>query len=388
MKALLPSFALRLIVVLLWVSLLVGGVGIRPAYAADYTVNSLSDNTFDDSSCTLREAILAANNASGYNGDCGSSSTGDDTITFSVNGTITLSSSLPNIVSGAGTLTIDGGGNITISGNNSVAVMVVNPSAELSLQNLTITNGKTSGSGGGVFNNAGTLNITNSTFSNNKASVYGGGVYNYNGILEIVHSTFSGNIASGVSYSGGGGVYNFGGTVTIANSTFANNSATGSSGGGGVSNSDNGTLIITNSTFSGNSANASNSGGGVRIWSGSVTLKNTLIANSTNGDCVGAVSSANNNLIESTGGNACNLTHNTNGNIIGQDPNLGALSGSPAYFPLNPGSPAINAGDNATCAAAPVNNQSQNGVTRPQGTSCDIGSYEAYLLFLPLVIRQ
>lgn len=137
----------RFLTALLLTALLLAREGVRPGYAATFTVNSLSDNTFDDSSCTLREAILAANNASGYNGDCGSPSTGDDTITFSENGTITLSSSLPNIVSGAGTLTIDGGGNITISGNNSVAVMVVNPSAELRLQNLTITNGKTSGSG-------------------------------------------------------------------------------------------------------------------------------------------------------------------------------------------------------------------------------------------------
>jgi hypothetical protein len=44
---------------------------------------------------------------------------------------------------------------------------------------------------------------------------------------------------------------------------------------------------------------------------------------------------------------------------------------------LNPGSAAIDAGDNTICAAAPVNNTSQNGVTRPQGPACDIGAYEA-----------
>jgi hypothetical protein len=73
---------------------------------------------------------------------------------------------------------------------------------------------------------------------------------------------------------------------------------------------------------------------------------------------------------------ACGLTNGSNGNIIGSDPNLGALTGSPAYFPLNLGSPAIHAGDNIICAASPINNTSQNGVTRPQGARCDIGSYE------------
>ncbi|MFN2178221.1 MAG: choice-of-anchor Q domain-containing protein, partial [Candidatus Promineifilaceae bacterium] len=38
---------------------------------------------------------------------------------------------------------------------------------------------------------------------------------------------------------------------------------------------------------------------------------------------------------------------------------------------------AIDAGDNTTCAAAPVNNLDQRGITRPNNTTCDIGAYEA-----------
>jgi hypothetical protein len=65
------------------------------------------------------------------------------------------------------------------------------------------------------------------------------------------------------------------------------------------------------------------------------------------------------------------------------DPQLGVLTGSPAYFPLSPASPAIDTGDSTICGNSVVNNQSQNGVTRPQDGNgdtvpiCDIGSFEA-----------
>ncbi|MEZ0395827.1 MAG: sortase [Anaerolineales bacterium] len=412
------TFAFRLFSALLLTALLLTGVGVRPAYAAGYTVNSLADNnTAGDGFCTLREAIESTNNAG--NGDCGANSNANDIITFSVSGTITLGSTLPAIVSGAGMLTIDGGGNITISGNNSVQVMRVNSGANLTLQNLTIANGSAT-LGGGIYNvgtltvtnatfsgnsadygggieNYGTLTVTDSTFSNNSATIYGGGIENY-GALTVTDSTFSNNSAN----NNGGGILNYYSTLTVTNSTFSNNSATYD--GGGVYN-DGGTLTVTNSTFSTNrannngggvfnyygrltvtnstfSGNSATSGGGIENR-GTLTLKNTLIANSTSGgDCVGSLSGSNiNNLIEDSS-NACGLTHGVNGNIIGFDPILGALTGSPAYFPLNPLSPAIDAGDDATCAAAPVNNQSQNGVTRPQDgdgngtTICDIGSYE------------
>jgi CSLREA domain-containing protein len=522
-------------------------VHIRPAYAVGYVVNSLADTVADDGACTLREAILAANNAIA-NDDCAVGSSGNDTIAFSVSGTIVLGSTLPTIVSGAGTLTIDGGGNITVSGNNSVRVMVVNNGANLTLQNLTIANGKVSsvsgggitnngtltvtnstfsgnraGYGGGIYNassgtltvtnstfsgnravfgggiyndggtltvtgstfssnsgtitafdigggiynassgtltvtnstfssnfasadgggiyNAGTLTVTNSTFSGNSVGYRGGSIYNDSGTLTVTNSTFSGNSAylgggiynnggtltvTGSTFSGnsspsqgGGGIYNFSsgtltvtgstfsnnsayfggggilnyGTLTVTNSTFSGNSANNSDG-GGIYNASGGTLTVTNSTFSGNSA--ASSGGGIKNL-GAATLKNTIIANSpSGGDCVGALTGTNiNNLIESIGSNACGLTNGVNWNIIGYDPNLGTLTGSPAYFPLNAGSRAIDAGNNTICAAAPVNNQSQNGVTRPQDgngngiATCDIGSYEVaiFRLYLPLIQR-
>ncbi len=44
---------------------------------------------------------------------------------------------------------------------------------------------------------------------------------------------------------------------------------------------------------------------------------------------------------------------------------------------LQAGSSAIDAGDDAVCAAAPVSGASQNGVARPQHVHCDVGAYEA-----------
>jgi hypothetical protein len=133
-------------------------------------------------------------------------------------------------------------------------------------------------------------------------------------------------------------------------------------------------LTISNSTLSGNSASL---GGGIEN-AGMLTISNSIVANSpSGGNCAGPITDGGNNLDSE---NTCGFTVNA---LTNTDPMLGAPTGSPAYFPLNPGSPAIDAGNNAMCAAAPVNNASQNGVSRPRdgdsnGTAtCDIGSYEA-----------
>src|SRR5215472_8750461 len=48
--------------------------------------------------------------------------------------------------------TIDGGGLITISGGTTVQIFVVNSGVTFTVQNLTITDGKTSGDGAGIHN--------------------------------------------------------------------------------------------------------------------------------------------------------------------------------------------------------------------------------------------
>ena len=377
-----PSFTKSWTVILALLALTFSAVGVTPARAASIiTVNSTSDNITIDGACTLREAITNANaDLDTTGGDCIAGS-GNDTIIFDSSlgtATITLVLELPVITDNAG-LTIDGDNRITLSGNDSVRVLYVGVAGLLTLQNIIITHGSAA-QGGGLFSE-GTLIIIHSAFLNNSSTGSGGGVTNAGGTATITNSTFSNNSATG----DGGGAFNSG-TLTIANSTFSNNSA--NAGGGVINNS--GTATILNSTFSGNSAIYE--GGGVFTWNGgasppTTTIRNTILANSAPGyaDCwnhaTGTLSGGN-NIIETA--TTCNSIA-----TITSDPNLGSLAGSPAYFPLNAGSPAIDAGDDAVCAAVPVSNTSQNGLTRPQGMHCDIGSVEAlrFLIYLPLVMR-
>jgi CSLREA domain-containing protein len=318
--------------------------------------------------CTLREAIDAANALAGAN-----------TITFSVSGTITLVSTLPDITDAAG-LTIDGTGQtVTISGDDLYQVLLVGVSASLTLDYMTVANGNiVSGAGGGIRNNEGTLTITNSTISDNSAVGVGGGIYNY-GTLTITNSTVSGNSAT----LEGGGVFNgFSSTLTITNSTFSDNDAII---GGGIKNSNLGTLTVTNSTFSGNSADV---GGGIENNGSTVTFLNTIVANSTlGGNCSGTITNGGNNIDDGT---TCGWG-SANGSMSSTDPLLGTLAdnGGPTQtFALLAGSPAIDGVMFNTPNGAPSTDQ--RGVARPQGVLYDIGAYEygfPYSLYLPLILR-
>jgi CSLREA domain-containing protein len=374
------SFVKSWTVILTLLALTFSAIGVTPAHAASIIiVNSTADTTTHDGSCTLREAINNANSGSDTtSGDCIVGS-GNDTIIFdSILGTatITLTSTLPDITDDAG-LTIDGDNRITLSGNDSVQVL--RGWATLTLKNISVTHGRAA-DGGGLYY-WGTVTIIHSTFSNNSATHNGGGVMNNNGTMTITHSAFSNNSAA----VEGGGVENVLGTLIIANSTFSNNSANY---GGGLANNS-GTATLLNSTFSGNSANVW--GGGLSTWNGNIapttTIRNTILANNPGDDCYNddagsAILIGDHNIIETT--STC-----TSIATITSDPKLGALTGSPAYFPLNIGSPAVDTGDDAICEAAPVSNTSQNGLTRPQGVHCDIGSYEGifFHIYLPLILR-
>jgi CSLREA domain-containing protein len=213
----------------------------------------------------------------------------------------------------------------------------------------------------GIYNDFAGTNVFTSMFTGNGNS----GMQNINqSVVTVDRSTFRGNVAEQ-----GGGIKNVYSDLHLRNSTLTENKA---SYGGGLYNE--GIAEVINVTFAGNSAKGNNI---FNYRPAELYLYNTILTNPSGmDDCQnqsGTVDGGN-NLILSIGGGACNLVDGVNGNMIGFDPNLGTLTGWPAYYPLNPGSLAIDTGDDAYCTM--VSNQSQNGVTRPQGAHCDIGSYE------------
>ena len=342
----------------LMVVLILTMLGTKPAKSVLADTLTVT-NTNDSGAGSLRQAI--ANAVDG------------DTITFApslAGQTITLASSLPIIDK---VLTVDAGEqSIIIDGAGDYRIFQVISTGNLTINHLTIQNGNhsepcfeniTLACGGGIYND-GSLTVRNSIFSGN-SSQNGGAIFIRSGITDISNSTFLGNSATNV----GGAVLNWIGTLNVSNSTFHGNSANY----GGAIYNDVSVLKMTNSTLSGNSATH---GGGL-YNAGNVDLLNNILANSTLGeDCysedgAGKVLTNVNNIIENNAAspNSCGIP------ALTSDPKLGPLASNGGLTPttaLLSGSPAINAGDDASCPAL-----DQRGVKRPQGSGCDIGAYES-----------
>lgn len=194
--------------------------------AATFTVNSLADGDdgiCDVVSCTLREAINAANAAGGA-----------DTINFSVSGTInvgatlggTAGTPLPAIT---GQTTVDGGGtpNPTCTGTATIVVVLNGAGAGAGSSGLTLAAGSTTSTirglniqgfnGNGIeinsgsnliqgnfigTNQTGTAAATNNT---NGIAVTGGTLNTIGGATVGLRNIISGNGGRGISVSGLGG---------------------------------------------------------------------------------------------------------------------------------------------------------------------------------------
>jgi hypothetical protein len=217
--------------------------------------------------------------------------------------------------------------------------------------------------------------LTNCSLTDNWAETVGG-IYNSAGSVTLTNST----LAHNSSFLGAGGIANSG-ILTLTNCTLAHNTSVISSG-GGIANS--GTLTLTNCTLTANVAGPfGDGGGGIDTLFGSATLQNTIVALNTSSevrplpdDCVGVVTSLGANLIGDPTG--CNITLQSS-DLMG-DPGLGDFTdnGTPGHghVPLLPGSPAMDAGNDAVCPARDQLGQRRVDI-RDVGTSrCDIGAIE------------
>ena len=407
---------LRLLPLLLVLATVVFATTNRSASALNIVVSNLNDG----GAGSLRQAITDAN-----------ANPGADTITFTVTGTINITSAALPQITGPQSLTITGPGQSALtvqiicggclafstSTTNDVTItgLTVNGGGISSggTGPLTLTNLAIAGGGLTQTTNSGNATLDNVTIS---ASPNDGVRVNPGSTLTIRNSTITANPGSGISTVSG---LSTSGSVTIENSTLSGNSQYGlyldgncscqpsighvrastisSNFAGGIY--DGGSLDVTNSTISGNQAasgggiyqigsthsaaavfestivnNSASPGAGGGIF-GKVGLSASIVANNTGGDCGTVPSSSGYNI---AGDASCALSQT--GDLNSTNPLVGPLAnnGGPTQtHALQPGSPAI---DTYACASGDVD---QRGISRPRdgdangSVFCDTGSFEA-----------
>jgi hypothetical protein len=314
--------------------------------------------------------------------------------------------------------------NSTIDGENARRGITIKSGITAFIDNFIIQHGYHSTHGGGI-NNLGALTLSNSSLISNISGWMGGGILN-GGTLTADHIIVTKNQAGMpcCSGGGGGGGIDNNGDMTINNSLITENTIIGGFSGSAINNSEDltinrslisqntgkpaidtwtGTLNINNSTVSNNvsgginvastiviinnSTITKNTGiGGIynRYNENSITIENSILAGNKSGsfaqDCWGLLKSLGYNII---GDNRnCNFQASTEDQVGTNtdpiNPLLGALhdnGGNTATHALWVGSPAIDAGNPATCLLT-----DQRGVDRPVGSTCDIGAFEGLIL--------
>ncbi|WP_440225776.1 IPTL-CTERM sorting domain-containing protein [Dokdonella sp. MW10] len=254
----------------------------------------------------------------------------------------------------------------TAAGTPAFRLVDITSGGDLSLDGVTLSGGSVPTTSGGAIRNAGSLNATRSVLRENTANQGGALHVTVGGSASLSRSTLSGNLTQ----ANGSAVFNQG-SLTLHNSTVATNQAMGS---GAVFAAAGDTTLI-NTTIATNSAS---SGAAGLVAQSTTLLANTIVANNAPTDCSRTAapltfSSGTTNLIGNDHpSQPCGIAWT---NYLTGDPGLGALTGSPPYFPIaSASSLAANTGDNASVGGATVD---QPGNARIQQGTVDLGSVES-----------
>jgi CSLREA domain-containing protein len=353
--------------------------------ARTFTVTQTGDTNdgLCDRSCSLREAIMAANQRPGLDvivlprgvfkltlagADEDLGATGD----LDVTGDLALIGRDPR------RSIIDGGG--------IDRVLDIHEPASVIIANATVRNGVAAGPSpapGGGIRNQGRLGLFASIVSGNSAPGFGGAIYSdgAGSVLDLNGSTISGNTAG----SGGGGVA-AGGFLGVVNSTFSGNRSLDGFGGGLYLFSAAQAAPINSVTITGNTSTRGGGGLYVEVPSASRTpvLSNSIVAGNSaprDADCLGVDLSGGHNLIgqgEGCPGFSATLEDLTGTAAAPLDPRLDPLGDNGGPTPthaLLAGSPAVDAGRPAASGENACARFDQRGVRRHR-TDCDIGAFE------------
>lgn len=224
-------------------------LSMRPisAVGSDTTITICTEANFD--------AALQAAQANG----------GGGTITFDCPAPTLLGLSSQKEITAA--VTIQSSGALTLTGNASIRHFNVNgASAALTLTNLSLVNGASSGGGAVLVNNGG-FTATDVTFRDNNSTLNGGAINATNARIHLVRTTFTRNIGKS-----SGAMMAVQSSVIIQESHFIENSATTDDGGAIQLISTDGFRIESSEFISNTSGNQ---GGGLVILSAtSGTMEN------------------------------------------------------------------------------------------------------------------
>ncbi|MEM9280793.1 MAG: choice-of-anchor Q domain-containing protein [Verrucomicrobiota bacterium] len=262
------------------------------------SITNLEATPGPDGNISLREALIAANNTVGTDGIDFDPSLSGAVINLTqgelaINDTVIVSGSDSGGVPLAQPVVIDAGGTSRV-----MSLSASTLGAFFSLSNLTLRNGGTTATGGGLSINAGysgSVNLTDCDINGNSCDTNGGGIHVASGNVTLADSIVSGNYAGGGAAGRGGGIYVASGRLTLTNSAVSGNYAFATIGGtgyGGGIYASAGVHTLDNSTVNGNYAEGDYAyGGGIHLASGFITITNSTISgNSAEGAASGGYS--------------------------------------------------------------------------------------------------